>query len=150
MIANLKRFRKRSFRQSQSKFPKIFFGLVLLTLLGFLAVSNWKIYKKRTELNSGIEILSQKLQELESANQELKEKISDIPGKDYLEKVAREKFNLKKPGEEVVVIKKEKGNATPTEIQEQNNAFSLQNWLNPIREFFSNGASWLKSKFKLK
>jgi len=125
----------RKFRKRPSKILPLFLGLTLLLLVGFLAVSNWKIYKKRNELNSGLEILSKKIKILESANQSLAEKLSAIPEEGYLEKVAREKFNLRKPGEQVVVIKKEKGKSTSTEIEAQKNFFNPQNWFN-----------WLKSK----
>jgi cell division protein FtsB len=132
MISHSRKFRKRP----SSIFP-LFLGLTLLLLLGFLAVSNWKINKKRSELNSGLEIFSKKIKNLESINQSLAEKLSAIPEESYLEKVAREKFNLRKPGEQVVVIKKEKGNATSAEIEVQKNFFNPKNWL-----------EWVKSKLR--
>lgn len=137
MIAHSKKFRKSSskilsnFRKGPSKIFPLFFGLILFLLLGFLVVSNWNINKKRVEFNSRLEILSKKIQNLEEINRDLKGKISVISEESYLEKVAREKFNLRKPGERVVVIKKEKA----TSSEAERNSFIPQNWLD-----------WIKSK----
>lgn len=128
MIAHSKKFRK-----SSSKIFPLFFGLILFLLLGFLVVSNWNINKKRVEFNSRLEILSKKFQNLEEINRDLKGKISVISEESYLEKVAREKFNLRKPGEQVVVIKKEKA----TSSEAERNSFIPQNWL-----------EWLKNKLR--
>lgn len=128
MIAHSKKFRKRP-----SKIFPLFLGLILFLLLGFLAVSNWNINKKRVEFNSRLEILVKKIQNLEEINRDLKGKISAISEESYLEKVAREKFNLRKPGEEVVVIKKEKSNPA----EEEKSFFNPKNWFD-----------WLKSKLR--
>ncbi|MBU4481285.1 septum formation initiator family protein, partial [Patescibacteria group bacterium] len=128
MIAYSKRFKK-----SRPRFFALFFGIILLLMLGFLGLSNFKLNKKRAEFNSRLQILAPKIQELKKRNQELEEKISEIPTEDYLEQVAREKMNLKKPGEEVVVIKKEQ--ESPTSTPAEKNNFGPQNWLD-----------WLKSK----
>lgn len=131
MIAYSKRFKK-----SRPKFPALFFGIILLLMVGFLGLSNFKINKKRTEFNSRLQILAPKIQDLKKRNQELEEKISEIPTEDYLEEVAREKLNLKLPGEEVVVIKKEE--ESPTSTREEKNNFGPQNWLDPVRNLLHN------------
>lgn len=100
-------------------------------MVGFLGLSNFKINKKRAEFNSRLQILAPKIQDIERRNQDLKEKILEIPKEDNLEKVAKENFNLKKPGEEVVVITKEK--ESPTSTREEKNNFGVQNWLDPVR-----------------
>ena len=53
------------------------------------------------------------------SNQELKAGISESQTQDYLEKEAREKLGLKKPGEEVVAIKKIQSEEKPTEQKEE-------------------------------
>lgn len=131
MIAHSVRFRKKP----SLIFPT-FFIIIVFLLIVFLAVSNWNLNKKRSHLNAKIDIMAQKNATLERINSDLKEKISEIPEENYLEKVAREQFNLKKPGEEVVVIKKERGSATSAESEPQKSFFEPKKWL-----------EWVKSKF---
>jgi len=91
-----------------SSFKTVFFSVLILLLIfffiGFLIVSNWRINQRRGELISQIKILEKAIEELEKKNQELKAGISQFSDEGYLEKEAREKLGLKKPGEEVVVV----------------------------------------------
>jgi len=91
-----------------SSFKTVFFSVLILLLIfffiGFLIVSNWRINQRRGELISQIKILEKAIEELEKKNQELKAGMSQFSDEGYLEKEAREKLGLKKPGEEVVVV----------------------------------------------
>ena len=102
MIAK-KQKKKKSF---QEIFLSVLFVFFTLAIIGLLAVSNFKIRERRKELLSQIETLEKEIQNAEKKNQELKAGISESQTEDYLEKEAREKLGLKKPGEEVVAIKK--------------------------------------------
>jgi len=102
MIAK-RRKKKKSF---QEIFLSVLFVFFTLAIIGLLAVSNFKIRERRKELLSQIETLEKEIQNVEKKNQELKAGISESQTEDYLEKEAREKLGLKKPGEEVVAIKK--------------------------------------------
>ena len=102
MIAK-RRKKKKSF---QEIFLSVLFVFFTLAIIGLLAVSNFKIRERRKELLSQIETLEKEIQNVEKKNQELKAGISESQTEDYLEKEAREKLGLKKPGEEVVTIKK--------------------------------------------
>ena len=82
-------------------------GLLILTVTGFLALSNWRILQRRRQLLARIEGLEKEIQILGKENQELKEGISQSFERTYLEKEAIERFNLKPEGTQVVVIKKE-------------------------------------------
>jgi len=133
MISYPKKFHK----TKNSKFPKIgnvILAGILLFLIGFLAFSNFKLYQKRKKVNLKVDILNQKIQKLEKETKKLKKELLAINNLDYLEKVAREKFNLKKPKEKVIVIKREVSFKKEKKEKKENNFF--QNWLN-----------WLKSKF---
>jgi cell division protein FtsL len=81
--------------------------LVFLTaaVLIFLVFSNWKIDKKRAELNNQIDSLQKQIQTLEQKNTQLKEETNQNQSLDYQEKIARENLDYKKPGEDVVVVK---------------------------------------------
>ncbi len=78
--------------------------LLVLFFIGFLLSSNWRMYQKRTELAKQLKGLETEAQNLTDENQALKEGFSQLSDPQNLEKIAREKLGLKKPGEEVVVV----------------------------------------------
>ena len=81
---------------------------MVLALIGFLVFSNIKISRRRAALRARIEYLKAEIKTLENKNRQIKENIAKGGSEKYLEKVAREQLGLKKEGEEVVVVKKEK------------------------------------------
>lgn len=104
----------------------IFFVILagsIIIIAGFLFIANWKVSQRRSELNSRIEELREEIQFLEGEKEELQAKISESLDYDYLEKEARDRFNLKKPGEEVVTI-------LPPEEKEQIQAEEEKPWWN--------------------
>lgn len=110
MIPQFLKFKKvRSWRMV---FLYIFLGLLYVAIMAFLFISNTKIYQKRTKLEARVNQLKQQIQDIQGKNDTLKAGISENNDENYLEKEAREKLNLKKPGEEVVVV------LPPAQIQE--------------------------------
>jgi len=85
-------------------FWSVIIFLVVFFAVGFLIISNWKIHQRRTELLSQIGALEKQIEETEKKNEELRTGISQFLDESYIEKEAREKLGLKKPGEEVVVV----------------------------------------------
>ena len=77
---------------------------VILSAVGFLLYSNWKTNQRRADLNERIESLKNEVKNLEEKKKELESSADQSLGEDYLEKVAREQLNLKKPGEQVVTV----------------------------------------------
>ena len=69
-----------------------------------MIAANWRINQKRDEYQSQLEVLQAELQALEEKRQQLQAQIYQTSEEEYLEREARETFNLKKSGEEVVVI----------------------------------------------
>ena len=126
MIAK-RRKKKKSF---QEIFLSVLFVFFTLAIIGLLAVSNFKIRERRKELLSQIETLEKEIQNVEKKNQELKAGISESQTQDYLEKEAREKLGLKKPGEEVVAIKKIQSEEKQKEQKEEKSLWQK------ILEFF--------------
>ena len=112
--------------------------VILLAVVGFLAFSNIRIRNYRQRIISQLGQLENEIQILERRKEELKAKISQAGTQDFLEQVAREQFNLKAPGEQVVVISKER-NSQETEENEP-----AEKEKEP---FFKYWWEWLKSKF---
>ena len=105
MIAKFKKNKK--IKSIKGKVFSVFLIALVLFIIGFIVITNWKINKRRNELTDKISLLKQEVQKLEEKNKELKEKKLDSESEDYLEKVARDQLDLKKPGEEVIVVQKE-------------------------------------------
>ena len=101
MVAKKQRIKKTS---RQNLFFSVLLGSAILIIVGYLVVSNLMINQKRAELEYQRRVLEEKIQELELKRQGLEAQISQTLEEDYLEKEAREKLNLKKPGEEVVAV----------------------------------------------
>lgn len=82
--------------------PIVFFCMFFILIL--LIVSNIRIYQKRVSIE---EYLNEKKEELMMLEKKAKENLSIDPSEEFynIEKVAREQFLFKKPGEEVIIIK---------------------------------------------
>jgi cell division protein FtsL len=111
--------RKKKKKSIQGIFFSVLVVFFVVSIAALLVVSNFKIRERRKELISQIETLKKEIQNLEEKNQEMKAGISESQTQDYLEKEAREKLGLKKPGEEVVAIKKIQSEEKPTEQKEE-------------------------------
>ena len=109
MVAKGKNFKRDD--SSESKFLPIILGILFLAIVGFLVVSNFRINKKRTELQSQIKGLEEQIKTLQEKKAKLQAGISASESESFLEKEAREKLGLKKPGEEVVVVMPPKENS---------------------------------------
>ncbi len=103
MIAKKKKNRNESI---QTIFFSVLLGTLLFTVVGYLVVSNFKINARRSELNAQLQKLQAELNDLEAKKAQLQAQVSESTSTNdaYLEKEARETFNLKKPGEEVLTI----------------------------------------------
>ena len=123
MIAKFKTIKKAS-SWRDIIFPVLMVS-ILVIIVGFLVVSNYRINKKRAEMGVRIDELKAEIQILEERRQGLEAKIFQADQDSYLEKEARERFNLKKPGEEVVAI------IQPDAKSEESKAAAKQ-WWNPL------------------
>lgn len=121
-----KRFKKKRFQEIISS---VGIGLLVLGFLVLLAISNLRILKKRKELKAQIAALKEEIEAQDKRNQMLREGIARVSDKEYLEKVAREKFLLKEKGEEVIVV-------SPPEEKEEKSQPEKRNFLEQILEKF--------------
>jgi cell division protein FtsL len=79
-------------------------------LLGFLwlVLNAVDIYYKKYKINKQIEDLKAQITSAEKSNQQISDMIDYLGSQSFLEKQAKEKLNMKKPGEEVVIIEPHK------------------------------------------
>ena len=102
MIAKIKIFKSNT--PFKDKFTLIILGILFFAIIGFLAVSNFRINKKKIELQSQADSLKKEIQILEEKKEQLRAGILEGESESYLEKEARDRLGLKKPGEEVVAV----------------------------------------------
>ena len=102
MIAKIKIFKSNT--PFKDKFTLIILGILFFAIIGFLAVSNFRINKKKIELQSQADSLKKEIQILEEKREQLRAGILEGESESYLEKEARDRLGLKKPGEEVVAV----------------------------------------------
>ncbi len=107
MIAKARKNRRLA--NFKDRFFSIFKLMLLIAAVGFLAVTNFRMRESRKELEARFNNLKGEIQIAKEKNEVLKKSISKGESREYLEELAREQFNLKAPGEEVVVISRENG-----------------------------------------
>lgn len=121
-------------------------------LLGFiwLVVNVVNIYYRKYKINKEIEDLKAQIASAQKSNQQISEMIDYLGSRDFLEKEAREKLNMKKPGEEVVIIEPPKQQATSAKevLSGKNETEKKDNLAQEQPESESNLAKWWKFFFK--
>lgn len=91
--------RRKSFSFSRSKLPT----LVAVLLLGYLVVSFGSQFSRLSSMQKDVRSIQQQVQELQQRNTALREELHLVQSDAYIEKTAREKLGLVKPGETRVV-----------------------------------------------
>ncbi|MBI2626428.1 MAG: septum formation initiator family protein [Candidatus Nealsonbacteria bacterium] len=121
MIPKYKKIEKHSW---QNIFFSILLGSLILLVVGSLFLANFRMSRKRAILNSQIDQLKEEIQVMQEKKQQLEAQVYQSGQAEYLEKEARETFNLKKPGEEVVTILPQK--------EEPKQAEKIKKWWDPF------------------
>lgn len=111
--------RRKKKKSLENIFFQVFFVFFSIGIVIFLIVSNLRINRKREKLISQINTLQEEIQILEEKNERLKANISQTEQESYLEEEARERLGLKKPGEEVVAIKKIEAEEEPEQPESE-------------------------------
>lgn len=99
----------KNFIIEKTKNPKLIITLLLLALvLGFLLFSNYGLYTRLKLQNQKIE-LRQNIKVEEKTHDSLKHEIYELKNDDIeIERVAREKYGMIKPGEKIFLIEQKK------------------------------------------
>lgn len=91
--------RRKSFNLSRSKLPL----LVAVFLLSYMAFSFVSQFSRLSGMQRDVQDIQQQVQELQQKNAALREELHMVQSDAYVEKTAREKLGLVKPGETRVV-----------------------------------------------
>ncbi|OPY56717.1 MAG: cell division protein FtsB [Pelotomaculum sp. PtaU1.Bin035] len=91
--------RRKSFNFSRSKLP----ALMAVLLLCYLAVAFSSQFSSLAAMQRDVRSIEQEVQELKQKNASLREELQNIQSDAYVEKTARDKLGLVKPGETRVV-----------------------------------------------
>lgn len=84
------------------------FNFLLLVLMLIVGYGSYKTVQQAFDLNQESEQNKAKVEELLRQKQELEQKIAGLKNEEAVERAAKERFNLKKTGEEVVVVMPDK------------------------------------------
>lgn len=91
--------RRRAFSLSRSRLPVV----VAVLLVGYLALSLGSQFNRLSTMQKDIVGIEQEVQELKQRNTTLREELRLVQSEAFVEKTAREKLGLVKPGETRVV-----------------------------------------------
>jgi len=120
---------------NKKKVAIVFWALFGLWFIIFLFYSNIKMFQKRTELDKNLEVLDSNVESLTKERDSLNFRLGETDSEAYLERVAREDLGMQKPGEQVVIIKKDGS------IQKDNNSS------NSVLKVISGVIDWIKGWF---
>jgi cell division protein DivIC len=124
--------RKRKKRKGFN-FRRFFYILTFCVVFLFLLYSSINLLIKRQAFQKEINALLAEQEELLKKRESLKFSLGETYSETYLEKIAREDLNLKKPGERIYVIKKEGEPLQETESSEE----TAETFLDKLKSFFN-------------
>ena len=113
---------KKHLKKKSSWQNKALYTLLIIfnfSIIAFLFSSNIKLYSERQKVKAQNINLDQEIQKLEQKKEELKDLFSANTDQEYTERTLREKGLYKKPGEKVVVIKKENSSSNGSTTMRQ-------------------------------
>lgn len=115
-------------------FNQFSYFIIGVLILSFILFPLSKKMTKQYRLNQEIEELNQEINRLEGHNNDFKNIITYLESDEFAEEEARTNLNLKKPGEDVVVIKTKdenvKDDISINKTQNLKNIKNPENWWN--------------------
>jgi cell division protein FtsB len=110
---------------------KVFLFLISLILIT-LAVNVGRESYRKYQLTQEINRLKLEIERIEGKNEQLANLMEYFKEESYLEKEARLKLNLKKPGEKVVILSKESASDIDAEVSEGGDVLSENDMVNNL------------------
>lgn len=126
---------------------KLFLFCLSLTLIA-LAISVGRESYRRAQLTKEIDKLKLETERLEGKKYQLSELLDSFKEESYLEKEARLKLNLKKPGEKVVILPQSERKDSSVSTQKEINSTSLELSSDKSAEEESNLWKWWEYFFE--
>ena len=124
---------KKSPKNNSNIWIKFFFAICLISFAVVMYALYKETYKKR-QIQEEVQKLKDQAISLEQGNQKLKGLIEYFQTQNFSEKEAREKLNVKKEGEEVVILRfQEDGRENAGEEIEESNKDATQTISNPFK-----------------
>lgn len=120
--------------------------LASLFILIFFSVNLVREFLNRRDLDKDINVLQEQINSLEGKNQELAGLIDYFKSLDFVEKEARTKLNLRKPGEQIIIVPKPETATASNPDFLTGNAFSLA--VSEIKSL-TNPERWWQYFFKI-
>jgi len=117
------------------------FILVIFIVIVFFLISAIKDYYSQEDLRDDISTLESQISNLRDEQYDLSETLSQVQGEDFVENEARTKLNLRKPGENIIIVSNDK------DIQEFNKNTVDSGIKNLLAEQESNFSLWWKYFF---
>jgi len=84
--------------------------IIFIIIMTFIGIKFFINCRKIGSLEGRIEVLSEKIEEAENKNMEIKKELENLNNLEYIEKIARKKLGLVKPGEVLLIPVEEKEN----------------------------------------
>lgn len=103
MIAKKRKKEKSAWKDFTGK-AKVFLSIAFVL---FLAYTNIRIFVETQKGDKELKKIEAIIEDLNKDNERLNFELGNTDSQAYLEKVAREELGLQKPGEQVIVVKKE-------------------------------------------
>ena len=123
---------------------KILLIISLITLI-FFSTNLVKEIINRRDLKKDVRSLEEEINRLESRNNELSQLIGYFESLDFVEKEARTKLNLRKPGEKIIIVGDEESEANTVQPIEQD----ISNYITNEIVSLSNPERWWNYFFKV-
>jgi len=139
-------------REKNYKFIKaIFSKQIFFAIFGLIIIASisWPLYlnmKKRYSIKSEIDQLKNDITIFENKNSQLDKLIKYLESDQYIEEQAKKNLNLKKEGENVIVIKNEKTANVVSEIKKNKptqDVYSIGGIKNEIIQKNTNPSKWI-------
>jgi len=114
---------------------KLFLFIIILALIAVVVNLGRESYRKY-QLTQEIDKLKIEIQRLEGSNDQLANLMEYLKEEPYLEKEARLKLNMKKPGEKVVIL------TSKQQVQEPDSPINVLAEINPEEEITNYWQWW--------
>ena len=105
-------------------------GLIFLVV--FMLYTNIKILEERKRAEKELFKIEEQIKEEEKEKDKYNFQLGKSNTEEYLEKVAREELGLQKPGEQVVIIKKQEEEKRSEQIEDQGFVEKIFNWFREL------------------